>query len=342
MSSALAPAQAAPRRSLRTRHPLAVFVGRRIGAGLVTVFVVSVLIFLALQVLPGSAADILLGRGASPQRIAEVERQLGTNDPVVTRYLDIFGGMVTGDLGLSTVGVIQGNTTSVGSVVGPAFGRSLALMLITVVLFVPMAVGLGLLSGLRAGSARDTAITSGSLAVSALPEFLIGTLLILVFFNALDVLPPISSIPDGDSAWAHPRLLVLPVATLLLVSVAFGSRQLRASVAEVVAQDYVLTARINGYPWRKIVVRYVLPNAVVPSIQILAQQVQYLIGGIIIVESVFNFPGVGTVLVRAISAQDTQMTVVVATILAAVYIAINVLADVAAALIDPKVRTSLA
>ena len=253
-----------------------------------------------------------------------------------------FQNLLTGDLGVSTVSVVQGTNTSVATVVGPAFGRTSVLVLITIVLFVPMMIGLGLLAGLRPGSPRDTAVSSTTLAISALPEFLIGTLLILLFFNVLDVLPPISTIPAGESTWANLDLLVLPCATLLLLGIAFGSRQLRASVAEVVSQDYVLTARINGYPWRQIVWRYVLPNAIVPSIQIIAQQLQFFVGGIIVTETVFSYPGIGSVLVRSITNQDTQQLVVIATITAAIYIAINVLADVLAALIDPKVRTSLA
>ena len=327
--------------ALRARHPIGAYVGRRLVTGLITVFVVTLLIYVAVFVLPGNAAQQLLGRGATPERLAAVEAQLGIDQPLIPRYLKLMGNLLTGDLGVSTVSVVQGTNTSVSSVIGPAFSRTLVLVLITIVLFIPMMIGLGLLAGLRPGSARDTAVSSSSLAISALPEFLIGTLLILLFFNVLDVLPPISTIAPGDSAFSHPDLLVLPCATLLLVGTAFGSRQLRASVADVVSQDFVLTARINGYPWRRIVSRYVLPNAIVPSIQIVAQQIQYLIGGVIVVESVFNYPGIGTVLVRSIANQDTQQILVISTILAVTYILINLLADVLAVLIDPKVRTSL-
>lgn len=327
--------------ALRIRHPLAVFIGRRVLVGLLTVVVASVLIFLVVKVLPGNTAEVVLGRGATPERVEAADKALGNDRSILAQYADLFGHMVTGDLGRSTVAIVQGSNTRVSALIGDSFQQSLVLMAVTIVLFVPMVLILGLLAGLKAGSPRDTAISSGSLAISALPEFLIGNVLILVFFNVLDILPPISSIPEGDSALSHPKLLALPVLTLLLLGTAFGSRQLRASVAEVVSQDYVLTARINGYPWRRVIRHYVLPNAVVPSIQIIAQQIQYLIGGIIIVEAVFNYPGIGTVLIRAISQQDAQAIVVISTILAALYIAVNVLADVLAALADPRVRTSI-
>jgi peptide/nickel transport system permease protein len=194
---------------------------------------------------------------------------------------------------------------------------------------------------LKAGSARDTTISVTSLAISSLPEFLVGTLLIVLFFNQLGWLPPVSILQPGASPLSNVTILVLPVLTLLLVSLAFGSRVLRACVAEIVSQDYVVLARLHGYSSRRIVMRYVLPNALAPAVQLMAQQLQYLIGGLVVVESVFDYPGIGTALVNAISVHDIQVVMVVCIFIAAFYVLINVVADVVAILLDPRVRTTI-
>ncbi len=331
----------APRVGLGHRHPLALYVTRRVLAGAVAVFIASILIFIAVLILPGDVASIVLGRSATPDRVAAIEAQLSGGKPAWERYFSFLGHLLSGDLGYSTSGLVSGQKVPVSDVLSSAFGHSSVLAVIALVLFIPIMVGLGLVSGLRAGTAQDTVVSVASLAVSALPEFLVGTVLIEVLFDRLGWLPPISTLQPGESAWSNPKGLVMPVLTLLLVGLAFGSRQLRASVAEIVSQDYVAIARINGYSESRIVLRYVLPNALPPTVQIVAQQIQYLVAGIIVVESVFNFPGVGRALVQAISLHDTQEVLVIATLLAALYVAINIVADVICVLLDPRVRTTL-
>lgn len=338
---ALASQQQLGQPRLRHRFPLAFYAARRVFAGGVTVLVASVLIFAAVTLLPANVVEIILGRNSTPQNVATIEHQLNQGLPAWERYIHFLGNLLSGNLGYSTAALVQGQKTTVASIIGPALAHSAVLAAITMVLFIPMVLILGLLSGLKAGSARDTAISVTSLAISSLPEFLVGTLLIAVFFERLGLLPPVSSLQPGESPLSHVTVLVLPVATLLLVSLAFGSRVLRASVAEIVSQDYVTLARIHGYKKRSIVLRYVLPNALPPTIQLVAQQLQYLIGGLVIVESVFNYPGIGTALVNAISVHDVQVVMVVSTILAAVYVLINVVADIVAILLDPRVRTTI-
>lgn len=329
------------RASLRHRHPLGLYVVKRALAGIATTFAASILIFAATTVLPGDVIAIVLGKNASPDRVAALTKQLNGGLPPWERYLKFVGKLLSGDLGDSTAGLVQGDHTSVSSIISSAFEHSAVIAILTLVLFIPIMLVFGLTAGLRAGSARDNVISVGSLAIGALPEFLVGTVLIELFFDKLGWLPPISSVAENASVFANPKGLVLPIATLLLVSLSFGSRQLRASVAEIVSQDYVLTARINGYSKAAIVRKYVLPNALAPTVQIVAQQMQYLIAGIIVVESVFNYPGIGHVLVSAISVQDTQEILVISTILAALYISINLLADVICVLLDPRVRTTI-
>ncbi|WP_375479788.1 ABC transporter permease [uncultured Jatrophihabitans sp.] len=332
----------AVRLSMRQRHSLGFYIGRRAAVGVVTVFATSVLIYVAIIALPGNVVEAVLGRSATAKQTADIERQLSGGLPLWERYFKFLGNLLTGHLGNSTAALVQGNKVPVSDTVIPALEHSAVLALITLIIFVPIMIALGLLAGLKPGSPRDSAITTGALAVGALPEFFIGTVLIAVFFDQFNLLPPVSVISQGASVLSSPKGLVLPVATLLLTSVGFGSRLLRASVAEIVSQDYVTMARINGYSERAIILKYVLPNALAPTVQIVAQQLQYLIGGIIVVESVFSFPGIGNDLVRAISSQDTQQILVIATILAAVYIFINLVADVICVFLDPKVRTSFA
>jgi peptide/nickel transport system permease protein len=325
----------------RRRHPLLAYVVKRVMAGLATLFVASVLIFASIQVLPGDVIAVVLGRNATPERAAQVRAELGLDTNVVQRYLDYLWSFLHGDFGQSTAALVQGSTVQVMDIVRPALSNSLILAIIVLVLFIPLSALLGAVSGLRAGRGVDHVVSSATLAVGALPEFLIGTVLIAIFFTQLGWFPPTSSVGPGESPLGDPVRLVLPVLTLLLVSMAFGARLLRASIIEVLCQEYVTIARLNGYSERRILFKYVLPNALVPSIQILAQQIQYLLGGIVVVESVFNYPGIGAELVRAIAVRDVQEIMVIATILSIAYILINIIADVVCVLLDPKVRTSL-
>jgi peptide/nickel transport system permease protein len=334
-----------PRRLVKvdtgSRFPVLGYAIKRVLAGLVTLLIATFLIFASIQILPGNVAEVVLGRNATPERVGQLENQLHLNDGIFSRYVDYLHGFVTGDFGFSTAALVQGSDVGVGDVVGPALKNSLVLAAIVLVLFVPLSLLLGFVSGRRAGGATDHAISTSSLAVGALPEFLIGTLLIYVFFTKLDWFPPISSLAPGTSAIDNLNSMVLPVLTLLLVSLSFGSRLLRASIVEVLSRDYIAVARMNGVSERRINTRYLLPNALVPSVQILAQQTQYLIGGIVVVETVFNYPGIGAELVRAISVRDVQEIMIIATILSVAYIAINIVADIVCVMLDPRVRTSL-
>jgi peptide/nickel transport system permease protein len=322
------------------RHPIASMIARRIAAGVVTLFVASILIFSAVTILPGDAASVVLGRNATPQAVKRVRASLGADKPVTQRYLDWAGGIVRGNLGDSTISVAQDfPNPSVSRIIGTPLRNSLILAVIAAVLFVPLALGLGAFAAIRAFKPTDHLISTGSLTVSSMPEFLIGTLLIVVFFSWLHLLPPISPVPPGASPFDHPDILVLPVLTLLSVSLAFTIRQVRATTIETLRQDYVAMARVNGYKESRVVWRYALRNALAPSVQTVAQTLQYLLGGIIIVESVFNYPGIGTTLVQSVSTRDIQLVSVIAFLLAAAYIAINIIADVVVVLLVPKLRT---
>jgi peptide/nickel transport system permease protein len=324
------------------RHPIASFIVRRFGAGLVTLLVVSVLIFLATNVLPGNVATVVLGRNASVANVQRVERELHLNHSVVSRYFRWLGGAVHGDFGHSAVAVAEGRpNSSISSSLGTPLRNSFVLAGFTTLLLIPLTLILGALAGIFAGRLLDHAISIPALVMGGLPEFVMGTLLIYVFFSKLGWLPPVALLSPGSSPLGDPEVLVLPVLTLLAVAVGAGVRQVRVGMAEALQQDYVHFARLNGVPEGRVLSRYALRNALAPSVQIIAQNLQYLVGGIIIVESVFAYPGIGTYLVNAVTSRDVVEVQAAAIVLAALYIVINVLADLIVVFLVPKLRTGM-
>jgi peptide/nickel transport system permease protein len=322
--------------------PLAKVVLRRVGAGVVTLFVVSILIFAATNVLPGNVADAVLGRNATPARIHAIEAGLQLNRPLTVRYFSWFEGMVRGDFGQSAVAVAeQSRVTSIASSIGNPLMNSLILSTITVLLLIPLTLVLGVLAGTHGGRKLDYTVSVPALVASGLPEFVTGTLLIVVFFSWLGILPPVSTVNPGQSPLSEPNVLVLPILTLLAVALGSGIRQVRAGMIEVLDQDYFRVAELNGLRGRRLLYRYGLRNALAPAVQSIAQNMQYIVGGIVIVESVFNYPGIGTYLVQAVSSRDVPEVQAAALILATVYIGINIVADVVVTLLVPRLRTAL-
>ena len=302
--------------------------------------VASLLIFGAVQILPGDAASVVLGKNATPARVAAVRADLHLDDPLPIRYLRFIEDLGTGHLGNSSAALAQGLKLPVWGVIRNPLRNTFILASITLILFVPICLLLGVAAALRAGRGLDHAISVPTLVASAMPEFLVGALLIVVFFSELDLFPPVAGIGPEETPFSHPDGLVLPVLTLLCVSVALGIRLIRASMVDVLRADYVTMARLNGQSEHRVVMRYALRNALGPGIQAVAQTMQYLLGGIIITESVFNYPGIGHKLVQAVSLRDIQEIAVIAMILATAYIAINILADLAVMFAVPKLRTS--
>jgi peptide/nickel transport system permease protein len=326
-------------RRARRRWPLAAFLVRRVAAALATLFIVSILIFAGTEVLPGDAAGAVLGRTATPEQLAEMQALMGLDRPPHERYLDWLGGILTGDLGNSAAGYAAGGESPIWDEISPKITNSFILAAITAFLMVPIALVLGVFSAVRAGRPLDHSISIGSLAIISLPEFIIGSLLILVFFSWLDVLPPISLIPPGTSPLAKPEALVLPMLTLLGASLAASIRMVRAGMIETLNSEYVTMARLNGLHESVVVRRYALRNALAPSVQVFAQNIQYLVGGIVVTEYLFNYPGLGKELVDAVAIRDVREVQSVALLVAAFYLFLNIVADFLVVLLVPKLRT---
>ena len=319
--------------------PVSGFVGPRVVGAVAALFVASILIFVGTSILPGDAASVVLGRGGTPAKVQELKRQLGLDRPAYREYVDWLEGIVKGDLGDSAVGLAQGEKHApIWPLISDPVKNSLILAGVTALLMVPLSLLLGVAAGVFAGKPLDHLVSGASLAAIALPEFVIGSLLVGVFFVGLHLLPPVAIVPPGEDPLSHPTKLVLPVLTLLLASLAAGVRMVRAGMVEALQTEYVQVARLNGLSERRVLWRYALRNALGPSVQVLAQNLQYLIGGIIVTETVFAYPGLGSTLVDAVQNRDITMVQSVAMLIAFVYVMLNLLADFLVVLLVPKLR----
>jgi len=311
------------------------FVGRRILVGIGLVFVASLLVFAATNLLPGDAASAVLGRNASPEALAALRAELELERPLHEQYLDWVTDLAQGDLGRSLT-----NKQPVTALIGYRVVNTLALAVTAALLLLPLSLVLGTWAGIRAGRRADQAISGLTLAFIALPEFVIASILVLVLSVGLDLLPPLSLVRPGENPFSHPTVLVLPVLTLVLVGVAWMVRYVRAGVASAVTSEYVEMARLNGLPEWRVVLRHVLPNALAPSVQAFALTLLWLLGGVVIVETMFAYPGIGAGLVQAIASRDLPTIQSTAMLIAAVYVGITIAADVLVVLLIPKVRTT--
>ena len=319
-------------------HPVLRYALRRVLAGIATLVLLSVLVFLATSVLPGDAASAVLGRNANGVALTELRHRMGLDQPLVLQYWHWASGLLRGDLGRSVTSYLTGSDISVWSQVSGKLGNSLTLAVLAFVVIVPLSLVGGVYVALRAGRWQDHLVSSATLVPSALPEFVLGTVLLAVFFTWLGVLPPVSLIAPGTSPLDNLELLVLPLLTLIGVTVGAAIRMVRAGMLEALAADYVMVARLNGIAEPRVVRRYALRNALAPSIQVFALIAQYLVGGLLIVEYMFAYPGIGNELVQAVTIHDNTEVRSVTMLLAAVYVALTILADVAVLLVAPKLR----
>jgi peptide/nickel transport system permease protein len=269
-----------------------------------------------------------------------LRKKLDLDHPLVDRYSRWLSGFSHGDLGLSAAGTVGNNAqeTITAEISGP-LANSAELAGVTIVLLIPLSLALGVLLATRAGKPVDHLISTLSLGGISLPEFVTATLLIVLFAGTLGWLPAVSLIDPGKGPLDSPQILVLPVATLLIATLAQAVRMVRAGMIEALRSDYVRAARLGGVPEGRVLWGYALRNALAPSVQVLALCIQYLVGGIVITETVFGYPGLGSLLVNAVNLRDTPTVQSIALLLAAVYIGLNILADLLVVYLVPKLRT---
>ena len=327
----------APATARRRSHPIARLVWTRIVLGLVTLFVVSILIFAATQLLPGNAATAVLGHNASASAVHTLELRLGLNKPAPTQYWQWFSGVLQGRLGTSLA-----NGQPVWTLVGPRLLNSLVLVALAGLIGAVLGVALGMYAAIRRDKPVDHALSVGTLAVTSLPEFVVAIFLVIIFSTVLwHILPGVSPLESTSGAlkpWQDPKELVLPVAALVIVIVPYIFRMMRAATIEALESDYVEMARLNGLSPVRVLLRHALPNAVAPTVQVIGLNLLYLAGGIVLVEFVFDYPGIGQGLVNAVSDRDIPQIQFIVLVLAAFYIAVNIITDVAALLATPRRR----
>jgi peptide/nickel transport system permease protein len=299
----------------------------RLAAGFATLLVASALIFAATELLPGNLATATLGRDATPEAVKALSKQLGLDRPAAVRYVDWLDGIVHLDLGKSAI-----NGVRVSATIAQPLRNTALLLAVTMALLIPLSILLGTASALRRGSVFDVTAQFVTVALVALPEFVVGIALVLGFAIAWPVFPAVAF-------RVTPAALVLPVATLLLLSLAYTARMVRAGVVEVLSSEYVAMARLKGMPERSVIRHHVLPNAIGPSLHAFALTAAWLAGGIVIVEYLFAYPGIGSLLVDAITSRDVPLIEAIALILAAVYVVGNLIADIATILLTPRLRT---
>ncbi|MDQ6730472.1 MAG: ABC transporter permease [Actinomycetota bacterium] len=312
------------------------FLLRRILLGLLTLLLVSIVVFAATQALPGDAARAILGRNATPARLAALTRQLHLNQPVVTQYFHWLGGLLSGNFGTSAATQQPVTQLLSGRIVNSAF-----LVFVSAIIALPLSILLGVIMAVWRDRVADHVLSMVTLSLAALPEFVIGIGLVLLFATNLShAFPAVSIIPPGEHAWNVPNAVVLPAATLILAVTPYISRIMRGSMVEVLESDYVTMARLKGLSNRTVIWRHAVPNAIVPAIQVSALQLAYMAGGVVAVEYVFSFPGIGASLVDAVTNRDVPVVQALTIIIAAVYVVVNLIADLTTVLVTPRLRTA--
>jgi peptide/nickel transport system permease protein len=313
------------------------FLLKRLGLAAITLFLLSVLVFFGAQVLPGNVARRILGPFADQAAVDALNEELGTDRPLLTQYWDWITGLLTGDLGESlALGV------PVSELIGDALLNSFKLAALAFALVVPLAILGGVVAALRRDRLTDRVITIGGLSLAVLPEFVTGIVLILVFGLWLEILPVSANAPDGSGFFTQVKYLLLPAVVLVILLFGYIARITRAGTIEALDADYTRTAVLKGLPSGTVIKRHVLRNSLLPTIAVVATQTGYLIGGLVVVETLFNYPGMGRLIVTASRQKDMPLLEAGVLVVGIVFLVAMLLADLAYSLLNPRIRYSRA
>jgi len=308
-------------------------VGKRLLFGLGTLFVVSLIIFGAVELLPGDVAQQILGQSATEETVAALRAELGLDRPSYVRYFDWLGGAVQGDFGVSLA-----NKRSVSEQLGPRFANTLFLALVAAAIAVPIAIFLGVLAALFRNTIFDRVSNALGLVAISSPEFFLGYILIVFLAVQNPIFPVLSNVSAGMEFGERLYRTFLPALTMALVVTAYMMRMTRAAIINLLASPYIEMARLKGVPQGKVITRHALPNALAPIINVVALNLAYLITGVVLVEVVFVYPGVGQLLVDSVSKRDFPVVQACCLIFAATFILFNLTADVLSILTNPRLR----
>lgn len=314
------------------------WLARRLGLAVLTLWLVSVLVFFATAAL-GDPVRAILGRDAGTDlgRARQIREQLHLDDNIFERYWSWLSGLLTGNPGRSVA-----NGLPVGELIGTRALNSAVLVLLATIVMIPIVFGVALICANYRGRRADRAIQWVLIGLAGLPEFVIGIILVAIFSTTVfHILPAVTIAAGGERPWSAPVSMILPVLTLVLAVSPYVIRILRSTLLEVLDSDYVELARLKGVPEKVVLRKHALLNAVVPAIQVIALQLAWLAGGIVIVEYLFSYPGVGAALVDSVRNSDFPMVQALAMIIAAVYVGVNLIADILSILFTPRARTAI-
>ncbi|RWP96168.1 ABC transporter permease [Mesorhizobium sp.] len=313
--------------------PIVKLVAQRIALGILLLLAVSVLIFAGTQILPGDVAQAILGQSATPESLANLREQLGLNDPALIRYFRWLGGVVTGDLGTA-----MSSGQDIAASIKGRLWNTLFLAFWAAVVAVPLAIILGLIAVRYRNGWVDKLISGLALASTSFPEFFIGYVLVYFFAVKYQIFPGISTVYDGMPFGERMQAIMLPAAALTLVVLAHMMRMTRAAILNVMQSAYVETAELKGLSAFSVIRRHAFPNAIAPIINVVMLNLAYLIVGVVVVEVIFVYPGMGQYLVDHVTKRDVPVVQAVGLIFAAVYISLNIIADIAAIVANPRLR----
>lgn len=314
-------------------HPVVTLVVQRIALGLLLLLAVSALIFFGVEALPGDTAQAMLGQSATPEALANLREKMGLNDPLVGRYFHWLYGFVAGDLGVAMT-----NGMDIAKSVGQRFGNTIFLAFWAALISVPLAILLGLLAARYNGRWPDRLISGVTLATISLPEFVAGYIVLYFLAVKWQIFPAMSMVFPGMGVFERLSAIILPVIVLVLVVLAHMMRMTRAAILNVMQSAYIETAELKGLGPLTVIWRHAFPNAIAPVVNVVMLNLAYLVVGVVVVEVVFVYPGMGQFLVDHVTKRDLPVVQACGMIFAAVYIGLNILADVVSILANPRLR----
>jgi peptide/nickel transport system permease protein len=298
-----------------------------------TLLLVSVLVFMLSEILPGDVGRTILGPYATPAQVTALDQHLGVNKPIIERYGVWLGHFVTGRWGTSPI-----TQLAVRPEVMTALGNSLLLAALALVVIIPLSILLGVAAGLRKDGLMDRGITISTLSLTVIPEFVSGVILLVIFAVTLKWFPVTALAPSGAGIPTRLYYLILPAIPLMFIELGYIARMARVGTVEVLERPYIRTAVLKGLPSRRVVFGHVLRNAMVPTVTVIGGQIGWLVGGLVVVETLFGYPGLGKLLVDAANQHDVLVLESGVLVVAVIYMLSNLTADVIVALLDPRVR----
>jgi peptide/nickel transport system permease protein len=312
---------------------------QRLALGLMTLFFVSIIIFMSIELLPGDFTEAVLGQAATEETVAAFRRELGLDQPAYIRYFDWIGGVLQGDFGTSFSGRAASGvdrSREVVDLIAPRLANTLFLAGMTAVIAVPLALTLGITAALYRNSVYDRVVNATTLSTISMPEFFVAYILILFLGSLYQVFPTLANVSADTPFWERVERCALPAMTLTLVIVAHMMRMTRAAIINLLASPYIEMARLKGVSASRVILHHALPNAWAPIVNVIAFNLAYLIVGVVVVEVVFVYPGIGQLMVDAVTTRDIPVVQACALIFAATYILLNLLADIISIVTNPR------